>query len=617
MAARDVVAELSVNLTMETAAFASGASAAEARAKTLEGRMSSLGSRAKSVGGALTGLAGGFLAGVGIQTITGAIASGLEYASSLGEVAQQLGVTTTALQTYRYAATQVGLSQDEMDASLARLTRSIGDASNGTGPAAKAFQQLGISLRDSNGNLLSTERAMPLIAEALTKVQDPAQKAAILVDLFGKSGQKLLPLLSEGARGIDALNEAAKKTGTILTPEQIAKADEAMDKWAAYKQILSSEIAIGAVTGLEKLEAFNAFMDRMAAHVAGEINAIKASFAGFGRGVEAQVQSLKSAFTTMGNVAVSAVRNMVAGIRNALTGGLTATFNAAKAQIESLRQSFFNLWDKVTRRSYIPDMVDDISRQMDRLQPEMLGKATRAIDATANRFSALRDEVRSLMEQLFPEERDLRDYRNSLATIARGEAAGMISGPVAEEARRRAGGIEEEPISLLAEPMGNLSDTIRTEVLPAFNQLGERSMSLGDKFQTTLDSIMGIVATLFPNSKKGRILGAILQGGLDIAKAFGAFGGGRANGGPVVPGKTYLVGERGPEFASFGRKGYVSPPKGGGAPTRLQVVPSPFFELVVDNRAAGVAAPMAGRAAVAGAAGSIRSIQQQQRRALP
>lgn len=43
MAGRDVVAELSVNLTMETAAFSSGASVAEARARTMEGRLDKLG----------------------------------------------------------------------------------------------------------------------------------------------------------------------------------------------------------------------------------------------------------------------------------------------------------------------------------------------------------------------------------------------------------------------------------------------------------------------------------------------------------------------------------------------------------------------------------------------
>lgn len=45
-----------------------------------------------------------------------------------------------------------------------------------------------------------------------------------------------------------------------------------------------------------------------------------------------------------------------------------------------------------------------------------------------------------------------------------------------------------------------------------------------------------------------------------------AFGGARANGGPVAPGASYLVGERGPELFTPGAAGTVRP-LGGGAMT--------------------------------------------------
>ena len=70
----------------------------------------------------MAGLKTGF-AVLGASVVTGTIAtaakSGLEYASSLGEVAMQLSVSTRALQEYRYAASQTGVTQDEMDKSLA------------------------------------------------------------------------------------------------------------------------------------------------------------------------------------------------------------------------------------------------------------------------------------------------------------------------------------------------------------------------------------------------------------------------------------------------------------------------------------------------------------------
>lgn len=65
----------------------------------------------------------GFVATISARAITDAIRTGLDYASSLGETAQQLGVTTAALQEYRYAATQAGLSQEEICLSAATANR--------------------------------------------------------------------------------------------------------------------------------------------------------------------------------------------------------------------------------------------------------------------------------------------------------------------------------------------------------------------------------------------------------------------------------------------------------------------------------------------------------------
>jgi hypothetical protein len=49
------------------------------------------------------------------------------------------------------------------------------------------------------------------------------------------------------------------------------------------------------------------------------------------------------------------------------------------------------------------------------------------------------------------------------------------------------------------------------------------------------------------------------SGGLSGSQLSGEYtgGGGRASGGPVQPGRTYMVGERGPELVTFGSNGYV------------------------------------------------------------
>lgn len=187
--------------------------------------------------------ASAFAGSVVVDKVLQAVTAGLDYASSLGEVAQQLGVTTDALQEYRYAATQAGLSQDEMDQGLAQLTRRIGEAASGTKSQAEAFAKLGISVRDTNGNILKAGDAIPLIADALQRIESPAERAAILMDMFGKSGQKLEPLLSGGAGAVNNLRDAAHKLGVVLSEEQIQKADDTADKLASVKTVLEAKFA--------------------------------------------------------------------------------------------------------------------------------------------------------------------------------------------------------------------------------------------------------------------------------------------------------------------------------------------------------------------------------------
>lgn len=189
------------------------------------------------------GAATAFVAANALSVITDQITKGLEYASSLGEVAQQLGVTTDALQEYRYAGSQAGLEQGEVDQSLQQLTRRLGEAASGTKAQAEAFDKLGISVKDANGNVLDAGEAIPLIAEALKNVQSPAERAAILMDLFGKSGQKLEPLLAGGAAGVNNLRDAAHKLGIVLSSDQIQKADDAADKLGSVKTVLEARIA--------------------------------------------------------------------------------------------------------------------------------------------------------------------------------------------------------------------------------------------------------------------------------------------------------------------------------------------------------------------------------------
>ncbi len=233
----DPVAKLLVTLGMDSAEFTKGAKrAADDVSKMRKGM--------ESAAGAIKGAIGGMVAAFTVDKIIEVAKAGLDYASSLGEQAQQLGVTTRALQEYRYAASQAGVETEQMDMALAQLTKRIGAAATGSKKEAAAFKALGVDIRDANGHIIDAGDAIPLIAEGLKKIDNPATRAKYLVDLFGRSGQLLAPLLAEGAAGVNGLRDAAHKLGIVLDDAMIQKADAAADKMAELKQVLEAKIAV-------------------------------------------------------------------------------------------------------------------------------------------------------------------------------------------------------------------------------------------------------------------------------------------------------------------------------------------------------------------------------------
>ena len=170
-------------------------------------------------------------------------ARGLEYAGSLGEAAQQLGVNSAQLQIYRQIAAQAGIEQGTLDKGLQKLTRSLGDASVGAAAPMAAFKALGISVRDSNGVVKTAGDVIPEIAKKFDSITSPAQRAAIEVALFGKAGQELDTLLAGGSAEVEGLKKHLEDLGVVLSEDEIKNADKAADKIGEVKWVLEQSIA--------------------------------------------------------------------------------------------------------------------------------------------------------------------------------------------------------------------------------------------------------------------------------------------------------------------------------------------------------------------------------------
>mgnify|MGYP003497946708 FL=1 len=275
----DDVAKLLIQVSATTELLRSNLNKAEAAVASFErdtnkrlGRIdkgfSGLGKGVGAIKGALAGFAGGafagFLASFSVGTITNAISQSLEFAGSLGEVAQSLGVGTKFLQEFRFAATQNGASVEQADTALGKFSITLGKAFNGNKAATESLTSLGLSLEKLK-NQSDSER-FASVADAIAKIKDPARQAASAVAIFGRGALAILPTLQQAGSGFRQAAAEAQKFGLILSDSQIANADQTADKIAKLKQALGTKIA-GVVA--DNAEAIGALADSLA-NLAGE-----------------------------------------------------------------------------------------------------------------------------------------------------------------------------------------------------------------------------------------------------------------------------------------------------------------------------------------------------------
>jgi len=162
-------------------------------------------------------------------------ANAIEAGDHIFDLAQKTGVSVEALAKFGKAAKLGGSDLDEVGKAMVKLSKGLAEtAATGTGPAASALQQLGISATDSSGKLLGADKVMLQIADRFKQMPDGAQKTALALQLFGKSGAEIIPVLNQGGKEIDAFS-------TKMTSAFAAKA-------ATYDDNL--KVLQGTVSGL-------------------------------------------------------------------------------------------------------------------------------------------------------------------------------------------------------------------------------------------------------------------------------------------------------------------------------------------------------------------------------
>ncbi|MCC6297509.1 MAG: phage tail protein [Pseudomonadales bacterium] len=244
---------------------------------SIRGNLAKLGDESSRVKGLLAGLG----VSLSVAGFAAMIKTAIDAADQLNKLSQKIGISVEALSTLRFAAQLSDVSLETLQKGIKGLSQNITEANTGIGDGAQVFDALGISVKNADGSMKSTEAVLLQVADVFANLEDGAVKTALAVKLFGKSGMDMIPFLNQGAAGITQLTAEAERLGLKLTTETARSAEAFNDNLTALKASSSSlGIALARDFLPELTNITNAM--REAANEAGTLKALWVGLGGVG-----------------------------------------------------------------------------------------------------------------------------------------------------------------------------------------------------------------------------------------------------------------------------------------------------------------------------------------------
>lgn len=615
MAAGSIV----VDLLMRTGSFETDTKRAEATAKK---RADAIGKAFEDMGQKI-----GIAAGAAATALTAMVVSTANTAKEITNLAQLSGAGTQEFQRFAAAAKSVGVEQDQLGDIFKDFREKIGEfVSTGGGEMKDFFEQIApkIGITADAFRNLSGPQALQLYFDSLQKAGLSTEQMSFYLESAANDATKLIPVMRDGGKAITELGDAAERTGQIMSESTLAAAKELSDQISTFTGLakgMTNEIMTALLPSLIEV-------GRQMTAVGSQTSAAKVIADGVAIAFETiavlgvnLAYVLKQTGNELGGLAAqaAAVARLEFGEARAIGQMMKSDAAAARAEVDSMTAAILNARRTSQMIAGLGDTGDAISRRFMRT-PSSGGlpwspptttktpkasapKATKAAKEEVGPFvGPLPDE--SVIKRYLELEREALSLKESLMTADEKRAAQLATwqemmdhGLLTQEQFNQ---LAKEPVEKgyweqwleSAELAMTNFDELANNVIKnftngfgnAFEQMIFDSKDLGDAMRDfaegMLRSFVNAVGQMIAQWLAFKAIQSATGGGLGgIVGSF--FGGGFAQGGPVLNDRAYLVGERGPEIFVPNTAGSIIPNNQTGAGGNVTV------NLIEDRSRAG------------------------------
>lgn len=268
-------------------------------------------------------------AGAGVAAIAGLGYKSIVAADDLNTLSKQSGIATEDLQEMQYAADLIDVDTDTIISSLRKLKNNMDSTSAET---QAAWDAIGVSTRDANGELRDSTVVFYETLDALSKISNETERDATAMTLFGKSADELAGIIDDGGEALRKYGEQAKEMGYVLDQDTLDGLNAVNDRIDELKMSLSGNLAKSGASAAEALapviedvaDAISRVLDAIGKMDAGQIKAVIGVLTAL-----ALVAPLASGISKV-STAVSALSGGFALFTGAATTGTAAAMGVSK-----------------------------------------------------------------------------------------------------------------------------------------------------------------------------------------------------------------------------------------------------------------------------------------------
>lgn len=500
----------------------------------VEGKAKNLGIAVRGVGLAFKA----FFAAAAIGGFSAFVKSTIDAADAFGKLSTRTGIAANQLQAYANAGKLADVSQSDLETGLRTLARTQAEAADGVKTYSEAYERLGLSVKGTDGSLKASDELLAEIADKFADLPNGPEKAAVAMDIFGRSGSKLITLLNGGSEALERFN--------YETSENFAQNAELFNDKITTLQIqfdgFRAELTDALLPALNSIiEAFST-MFSAEADFTGFFQAVEIAIRGVGisiaatvMGITEIVELIKASATAIGAISLGNFGEAVEALQS-YGQGAGERFATNKEVMDLLRGSIeaptdygggATGLDPVTLRQSATGSAAAEDKEALRIEKERVQIGRKVVDFTLQRVAAFSELLQGLADEKALLEGKLagNEEEVALAIKVREETEGLppliakaveerIRGNVAlqdavdKQAEQNEKAAEEA--QKLDDLYKNIGNTITSSIGGALEGLIFQSRSLGESLSDMAKSlakmflqfgVQSLMGSIFPSAK--------------------------------------------------------------------------------------------------------------------